>query len=125
MKDKCRMVAFVAALLFACPVQPARAQGASMADAPSAASGAVAPSKRAAFTREPNMDRSGNDMRKVELLEADTVAQCEKLCRLAAGCLAFTFVKRSDTVPRPVCRLKDTVPTAYESSCCTSGVLTK
>ncbi|MDX2156317.1 MAG: PAN domain-containing protein [Hyphomicrobiaceae bacterium] len=78
---------------------------------------------RKQFTREPNTDRSGNDIRVVELLATDGVAQCEKLCRLASACVSFTFVKQSTTVPRPVCRLKDAAPFGHESSCCTSGTL--
>lgn len=77
------------------------------------------------FTREPNMDRSGNDIRKIELEASQDVAACEELCRGTPGCVAFTYVKRNTTVPVPICRLKDTAPTAHESSCCTSGVRAK
>lgn len=77
------------------------------------------------FTREPNMDRSGNDIRKIELEASQEVGACEDLCRALSDCKAFTYVKKSTTVPRPICRLKDTTPTAHESSCCTSGVREK
>lgn len=77
------------------------------------------------FSREPNTDRSGNDLKKVELADGDEVAQCEALCQSTPACVAFTFVKRSTTVPKPICWLKDVVPVAYESGCCTSGALQK
>lgn len=77
------------------------------------------------FRLEPNLDRSGNDIRK-DVLPADAgIEVCEQHCRDTRGCVAFTFVKRSTTVPAPICWLKDTVPTGYPSSCCTSGVLEK
>ena len=74
------------------------------------------------FTREDNLDRSGNDLKKVLLAPEANVEACEKLCADLEGCRAFTFVKRSTTVPKPICWLKDTVPTGYASECCTSGV---
>lgn len=81
--------------------------------------------KRKVFTREPGKDRSGNDIKKAEMLATDGVDQCERMCRLMSACVAFTFVKRSTTVPKPICWLKDKVPVAYDSDCCTSGVLVK
>ncbi|MEZ5855723.1 MAG: PAN domain-containing protein [Hyphomicrobiaceae bacterium] len=80
---------------------------------------------RKAFTREPNTDRSGNDFRVAKLLAGDTAAICERMCRLTPNCVAYTFVKRSETVPLPLCRLKDQAPFGHESSCCTSGALQK
>ncbi len=80
---------------------------------------------RKAFTREPNTDRSGNDFRVAKLLVDDTAAICERMCRLTPNCIAYTFVKRSQTVPLPLCRLKDQAPFGHESSCCTSGALQK
>jgi hypothetical protein len=74
------------------------------------------------FTREPNLDRSGNDLRR-DVLDAEaSVDDCETRCVATAGCVAFTFVKKSTTVPQPICWLKQTVPVGYESSCCISGV---
>jgi hypothetical protein len=78
---------------------------------------------RKVFTREPNTDRSGSDVKVVTLLETDGVGHCEKLCRLSSACVAYTYVKKSETVPKPVCRLKDAAPYGHESSCCTSGAL--
>lgn len=75
------------------------------------------------FAREPNLDRSGNDIASIKLNEGDGVADCEQRCLTTPGCVAYTFVKRSTTVPLPICWVKDTVPHGYESSCCSSGVL--
>jgi PAN domain len=75
------------------------------------------------FTREPNLDRSGDDLRR-DVLNADAAVEaCEARCLAATGCVAFTFVKKSTTVPQPICWLKKTVPVGYESECCISGVL--
>jgi hypothetical protein len=74
------------------------------------------------FTREPNLDRSGNDLRRDVLDAGANVEECEARCLAATGCVAFTFVKKSTTVPQPICWLKQTVPVGYESSCCISGV---
>ena len=74
------------------------------------------------FSREVNLDRSGNDIRSVKLPEGSPVEACEDVCAATTGCVAFTFVKESTTVPQPICWLKDTVPTGYPSSCCTSGI---
>ena len=86
-----------------------------------AASAALADSKN--FRLEPNLDRSGNDLRR-DVLAADAdVEVCAARCLGLAGCKSFTFVKKSTTVPAPICWLKDTTPVGYASSCCTSGVL--
>ncbi len=84
---------------------------------------AQAPEPR--FTREPNLDRSGNDLRKDILAPDAGIEVCEQRCLEATGCAAFTYVKRSTTVPAPICWLKATVPVGYPSECCTSGVLQK
>ena len=75
------------------------------------------------FVREPNLDRSGNDIRSEKLEPTAEVEDCERRCEATRGCIAYTFVKKSTTVPQPICWLKDTVPHGYTSSCCTSGVL--
>lgn len=75
------------------------------------------------FTREPNLDRSGGDIRKEILATEATVEDCEARCLATKGCLAFTFVKRSMTVPEPICWIKHTASVGYPSHCCTSGVL--
>ena len=72
--------------------------------------------------REPNIDRSGSDMRKVVLAADAEVGMCEALCVAIDGCLSFTYVKQSSSVPKPVCRLKDARPFGHESACCVSGV---
>jgi PAN domain-containing protein len=90
-----------------------------------AMTGATAPetSIQGRFDREPNLDRSGNDIRSERLAPGATVGDCELRCTATEGCVAYTFVKQSTTVPQPICWLKDTVPHGYASSCCTSGVL--
>lgn len=77
------------------------------------------------FAIEPNLDRSGNDIKSVKLAPEALVDACERLCEATKGCISFTFVKRSSTVPEPICWLKDATPVGYPSSCCTSGVLKK
>lgn len=73
------------------------------------------------FQREPNSDRSGNDILVRPLPPGSDVAVCEALCAATKGCVAYTYVKQSTTVPRPVCRIKDQAPFGHESSCCISG----
>ncbi|MFM9943325.1 MAG: PAN domain-containing protein [Hyphomicrobiaceae bacterium] len=99
----------------------------SVAQPPQAPAAAPPPAATAAsrFTREPNLDRSGNDLRK-DILPPDAgIEVCEQRCLEATGCVAFTYVKRSTTVPQPICWLKATVPVGYSSECCISGVLQK
>lgn len=76
-----------------------------------------------AFTREPDTDRSGNDIAVVELATGATADDCAARCGTTNGCVAFTYVKQSTTVPAPVCRLKNEKPYGHESSCCISGAL--
>lgn len=75
------------------------------------------------FVIEADLDRSGSDLRRDVLDAGATVDACEARCLAANGCVAFTFVKQSTTVPQPICWLKNSVPTGYKSSCCISGVL--
>lgn len=86
---------------------------------------AQTPAAPGTFTREPNLDRSGNDLRKDILAPDAGVDVCEARCREATGCVAFTYVKLSTTVPAPICWLKATIPVGYKSECCISGVLQK
>ncbi len=112
------IVALTAALIMARSgtVEPSSAASPPRSDAmPAQAS--------ARFEREPNLDRSGNDISRAALQPGAAIDQCEALCLATTGCQAYTYVKQSSTVPAPICWLKDTVPTGYESSCCTSGVL--
>lgn len=87
-------------------------------------SGSPAVSK-ASFTREANTDRSGNDMKVVALAAEQDETACEAMCAATKGCVAYTYVKQSKTVPLPVCRIKDAQPFGHQSSCCTSGALKK
>ncbi len=77
------------------------------------------------FTREPNIDRSGNDIRVEPLPLGSEAAACEAMCAATKGCVAFTFVKQSTTVPAPLCRVKNEAPYGHESHCCVSGALIK
>lgn len=77
----------------------------------------------ATFTREPGVDRSGNDMAVFELDASASADDCAARCAGLKGCVAFTYVKKSTTVAKPVCRLKDQKPYGYESGCCISGAL--
>lgn len=88
----------------------------------SSAGGAIA-QDAGRFTREPNLDRSGDDLRRDVLDATAPVEACEARCLNAAGCVAFTYVKKSTTVPQPICWLKKVVPVGYASECCISGVL--
>jgi hypothetical protein len=47
---------------------------------------------------------------------------CENLCKADAPCKAWTYVKPGVQAPNPRCWLKNTVPAAVSSACCTSGV---
>lgn len=73
------------------------------------------------FTVEANRDRSGNDVKVEELPVGASFEVCRDKCAGMPGCVAYTFVKQSTTVPKPVCRLKDAAPFPHESSCCISG----
>lgn len=75
------------------------------------------------YSLEPSIDRSGNDIAVIELAVSDTADTCGKRCAATRGCLAFTYVKQSASVPKPICRLKDEKPYGHESSCCISGVI--
>lgn len=77
------------------------------------------------FTREPNIDRSGNDISVTPLPLGADPAACEAKCAATQGCVAFTFVKKSTTVPAPLCRIKNAAPYGHESHCCISGALVK
>lgn len=77
------------------------------------------------FTRELNIDRSGNDILVKPLPSGSDAAACESLCAATKGCVAFTFVKQSTTVPEPLCRVKDQAPFGHASDCCVSGALVK
>ena len=89
--------------------------GATAGAVPAAALGSV-------FVRETNLDRSGSDIRSDKLAANAGIEACELRCVATSGCVAYTFVKRSTTVPEPICWLKSVVPVGYPSECCISGV---
>jgi hypothetical protein len=70
---------------------------------------------------EPNVDRAGSDYKNFDLASADP-----NLCKTAcenerATCKAWTFVRPGVQGPSARCWLKNTVPPARTSNCCTSG----
>lgn len=73
-----------------------------------------------AYAWEDNTDRPGLDYKNFDLKDADATL-CENACNGDAACKAWTFVKpRRGSQAR--CWLKNSVPPANSSDCCTSGV---
>ncbi|NIP99636.1 MAG: hypothetical protein GWM98_03685 [Nitrospinaceae bacterium] len=49
---------------------------------------------------------------------------CRRLCEGHSGCRAFTWVRREFTGDRrPVCRLKNRIPSKRSHPCCVSGIV--
>jgi len=72
---------------------------------------------------EKNTDRpGGNDFRHFSPAKDDP-ALCQKACREAAQCQAWTYVKPNTVQgPQPNCWLKQTAPPAVSNNCCVSGL---
>jgi hypothetical protein len=70
---------------------------------------------------EPNTDRPGNDFANFDLRNANAF-ECQAACRNDQRCLAWTYVRPGVQGASPRCWLKDAVPAARASDCCTSGV---
>jgi PAN domain len=115
-------VAVMSIWSLACPLE-AKAQSAEQQGSRAAPAAALPAATAGRFLREPNIDRSGNDIRSDKLPVDASVEDCERVCVATNGCVAYTFVKLSTTVPQPICWLKNAVPYGHASSCCTSGVL--
>ena len=71
---------------------------------------------------EPGIDRPGYDFQNFDLPQADP-GQCQAACASNPGCHAFTYVTPGVQGPNPRCWLKNSVPQAVPSACCTSGVV--
>ncbi|MGH9755798.1 MAG: PAN domain-containing protein [Blastocatellia bacterium] len=71
---------------------------------------------------EPNTDRPGNDYTSSDLESADPNA-CQTTCRNDPKCVTWTYVKPGVQGTKARCWLKNTVPAARTSDCCTSGVM--
>ena len=70
---------------------------------------------------ESKIDRPGSDYRDFDLNEARPEL-CQKACLNDAACRAFTYVSPGVQGPKPRCWLKNAVPPATFSECCTSGI---
>ncbi len=71
---------------------------------------------------EPNFDRRGGDFANVALPAGSQPAACRALCDADGTCQSWTFVKAGVQSANPRCWIKDSVPPAEASNCCTSGV---
>jgi hypothetical protein len=74
-----------------------------------------------AWPLEAGIDRPGSDYRDFDLAESDPQL-CESACRDEAQCRAFTYVHPGIQGDAPRCWLKDAVPEATPSDCCSSAV---
>ncbi|WP_164712231.1 PAN domain-containing protein [Methylobacterium currus] len=70
---------------------------------------------------EYSLDRPGLDYRSFDLAQADANL-CSNACNGEAQCKAWTYVRPGVQGPKARCWLKNKVPAAMASSCCTSGV---
>ena len=73
---------------------------------------------------EPKTDRPGNDYKNFNLPVPD-VNQCRAACRNDNQCQSWTFVNPGVQGPSARCWLKNAVPAAHASDCCTSGVINR
>jgi PAN domain len=72
-------------------------------------------------TFEPNTDRMGSDYRSFDL-PAPNPQLCEQTCMNESVCRAWTFVLPGFQGPQARCWLKNSIPAATASDCCTSGI---
>jgi hypothetical protein len=73
---------------------------------------------------EPDVDRKGGDYTSVTLPAGAVPTACRELCAAdATHCKAWTYVKAGVQAANPRCWLKNTVPAAVSSNCCSSGVM--
>lgn len=70
---------------------------------------------------EPMTDRPGYDIEDNKQAAASPEA-CQRACHYDIRCRAWTHVRPGILSDRPYCFLKNAVPPARKSSCCTSGV---
>jgi hypothetical protein len=70
---------------------------------------------------EQNINRQGRDYSSFDQRTA-TPFECRNACANDSRCKAWTYVKPGIQGPKARCWLKDAVPQARSSNCCTSGV---
>jgi hypothetical protein len=70
---------------------------------------------------EANVDRPGSDYRDFDLPAADANA-CRSACQAETQCQAWTYVNPGVQGASARCWLKNSVPDAFTSDCCTSGI---
>lgn len=70
---------------------------------------------------EYNINRAGSDYRDFELKQADA-SLCQSACNSESRCKAWTYVNPGIQSKYAMCWLKDGVPEARSSTCCTSGI---
>jgi len=73
---------------------------------------------------ERKTDRPGNDYKNFNLSVAD-FNQCRAACRSDNQCQAWTYVNPGVQGPSARCWLKNAVPAAHASDCCTTGVINR
>ena len=73
-----------------------------------------------AFTTERDTNRPGADIERI-VMEPGERGQCEEECRNNPICVAYTWVRKDVTGPKPVCWLKSEAPAAKANDCCVSG----
>lgn len=71
---------------------------------------------------ESNVNRVGGDYKNFDIEPSIAgFASCKSSCEFDLQCKAWTFVKSGVQGPKAHCWLKNTVPTASNNNCCTSG----
>ncbi len=70
---------------------------------------------------EPNTDRPGSDFTNFDLAAANPDL-CRTACRNNSVCIGWTYVRPGIQGPNARCWLKNDLPAAHASDCCTSGV---
>lgn len=73
---------------------------------------------------EPHTDRPGNDYKNFDLPTPDS-GQCRAACGNDKQCQAWTYVNPGVQGPNARCWLKNAVPGAHASQCCTTGVINR
>lgn len=128
MKTKSRIVFGLSIILVAMACAPASTPGSESA-APAAAEPVASSSLEAvksteitpSMSVEPGMDRPGNDLYVISLVSPDPNL-CSVACANEPLCKAYTYVAPGVQGAEAQCYLKNPIPKAAVSDCCTSGV---
>ena len=73
---------------------------------------------------EYSIDRTGGDLRSVEMPAADPAGEpCRAACTADAKCRAWTYVRPGYGTTAPRCYLKDKITRPRKKPCCISGVV--